>query len=142
MSDDLEVRPGLTIPAAELSLSAARSGGPGGQHVNTTSSKVELRFGMEASAVLTEGQKERLRKKLPPRFLTTSGEVRVTCETHRDQHRNRQGARQKLAGLLRQALKRNKRRIPTRPSRGSKERRLKQKKEQGQKKARRQERFD
>ncbi len=135
--DDLEIRPGLVLPAGELRMSAARSGGPGGQHVNVTSSKVELRFDLAASAALSEGQKARLRTKLPPRVLTQAGEVVVTCETHRDQHRNREGARQKLAALLRKALERPKPRIPTKPSRASKERRIQAKKEQGQKKQRR-----
>lgn len=138
---DLRVTASVTIPADELQLSAARSGGPGGQHVNTTSSKVLLRFDLAASRALTEQQKERARRRLPPRYLTSEGQVLVTCEEHRDQARNREGARAKLADALRKALARPKKRKPTKPSRASKERRLKAKREQKEKKARRREQY-
>jgi len=131
---DLEVRPGLVIPASELEVSFARSGGPGGQNVNKVNSKAVLRFDMVNSGVLTDSQKERLRHRIPPRYLTKKGEVVISAEGSRDQEANRTDCRQKLATAIREGLKRPKRRIATKPSRGSKERRLKAKAQQGRKK--------
>lgn len=121
--DDLLVQPGLVIPAAELALSAARSGGPGGQHVNKTSSKIVVRFDLAGSPSLTEAQKARLLSKVPPRFLTKDGVVVVDAEEERDQARNRARALEKLAEVLRQGLARPKPRRKTRPTRASQERR-------------------
>jgi len=136
-SGDLKVKRGIEIPADELEMTFARSGGPGGQHVNKTSTKVVLRFDLEASSAFTEGQKERLRERIPPRFLTKKGEVVISSDEHRDQVSNREAARARLAAVLKGALARPKRRIPTRPTRGSKERRLKAKQITAEKKQRR-----
>lgn len=120
--DDLVVRPDLTIPAAELELSAARSGGPGGQHVNKTSSKIIVRFDIRASAALTPEQKGRLLARIPPRWLTKDGVVVIDAEEERDQARNRQRALEKLAEALRMGLVRPKTRRQTKPTRSSKAR--------------------
>lgn len=121
--DDLVVQPGLVIPAAELELTAARSGGPGGQHVNKTSSKIVVRFDLEGSPTLSADQKARLRVKIPPRYLTKDGVVVIDAEEERDQARNRARALEKLAEVLRVGLVRPKPRRKTKPTRGSQERR-------------------
>ena len=133
----MEVQPGLTIPDDELTFTATRSGGPGGQHVNKTSSKILLRFDLAGSNALSVGQKERLKRQLPPRFLTAAGEVLISSDEHRDQKSNREAAVARLRSILRQGLKRPKRRVATKPTRGSKERRLQGKKETGQRKQQR-----
>jgi len=121
---DLYVNNRLTIPAAELRESFVRSSGPGGQNVNKTSSKVELRWSPASSRVLREEDRQRLLVKLR---LTAEGDLVVTSERERDQHRNRQDARRKLATLVRNALFRPRTRVRTRPSRSAIERRLKAK---------------
>ena len=126
-TDDLPVQDGLTIPAAELEVAVSRSSGPGGQHVNTTESRVQLRWRVLESAVLHAAQKERLARKLAGR-ISSEGVLTVACDTHRSQHRNREEARERLASLVRQALRRPKRRHLTRMPRAAKERRLQQKK--------------
>ena len=124
---DLVVNERVTIPGSELTESFARSGGPGGQNVNKVNSKAELRWSPGASAVLDDRDRERVLAALGGR-LTAAGELVVTSERTRDQARNREDARAKLADLVRAALCRPKRRRPTRPSRASRERRLSDKK--------------
>lgn len=128
--DDLRVNRKLTIPALELDVRVARSGGPGGQGVNTTDSKVELRFDVTNSGVLSDRQRRAIRKHLKNR-LTKDGVLIVQASERRSQHRNREEARKRLRGLLRDALAPRKRRIATRPSRAANERRLEQKKQRG-----------
>lgn len=134
--DDLRVPPGpglpdgLVIPAAELGERFSRSPGPGGQSVNTTDSRVELEYDVAGSAALTDDQRSRLLAGLP------SPVVRVVASEHRSQHRNRVAARERLAELLRGALAPPPpRRRPTKPSRGSRQRRLDAKKQRGETKA-------
>jgi len=124
---DLPVRRGLVIPADELSVSASRSGGPGGQHVNTTSSRVTLRWSVATSRVLSDTRRARLLQKLATR-LTKLGELIVHADTERSQFENRRLARERLAALVDAALVVPTARGKTRPTRGSKERRLKSKK--------------
>ena len=141
--EDLQIRHGLVIPGSALEESFARSGGPGGQHVNKTSSKVVLKLDLPAAGVFSEAQLERLRHRIPPRFQAQDGTlVIVTSEGERDQGRNREEARAKLVQLLREALKRPKKRKQTKPTRASKERRIKAKKERGQRKQARQQKWD
>jgi ribosome-associated protein len=125
--DDLYVTDTLTIPAAELSESFARSGGPGGQNVNKVASKVLLRWSLAESAVLSDKDREWLAERLRSR-LTTAGELLVASTTGRDQAGNREDARQRLAEIVRRALARPKQRRRTRPSRGAIEHRLEEKK--------------
>lgn len=124
---DITVSPRLTIPADELSIGFARSGGPGGQNVNKVSSKVDLRWTPATSRALTPADRDWLLVKLGGR-LTTAGELIVTSEKTRDQLVNRADAEEKLAAIVRTALARPKPRRPTRPSRGAKERRIQAKK--------------
>ncbi|HEX7134574.1 MAG TPA: alternative ribosome rescue aminoacyl-tRNA hydrolase ArfB [Iamia sp.] len=128
MADDLPVADGLVIPGWELVETFTPSGGPGGQHANKASTRVELRFSVEHSSVLRAEQKRRVAGRLGP-------ELRVVADDERSQARNREIARQRLAETLRQALIPPRRRVKTRPSRGAKERRLRSKRETSEKKA-------
>ena len=125
--DDLEINNSVTIPAAELSMSASRSGGPGGQHANKTSSRVTIEWNLTTSDAISETQRARLVEKLAS-HLTTEGVMQVSSNEERSQHRNRELALARLANLVREGLKQPKRRKKTRPSRASKERRLDAKK--------------
>ncbi len=120
---DLAVRPGLAIPAAELRESASRAGGPGGQNVNKVSTRVTLRWNARASAALGEGQRRLLLQSLAGR-LTRAGELVVHCGRTRSRARNRELARERLAELVREALRPRHRRIPTGPRPGAREREL------------------
>ena len=131
--DDLVVSERITIPAAELRVSFARSGGPGGQNVNKVETKVELRWTPADTGAFTDADKAWLLQRLEGR-LTSEGELLVTSSRTRDQTRNREDARQKLAEALRKALTRPKRRRKTKPSRGAIEKRLEQKKQTARKK--------
>jgi ribosome-associated protein len=123
MSFDIVVTPRLTIPAGELSMSFARSGGPGGQNVNKVSSKVELRWNPRTSAALTDDDRALLLERLASK-LTNDGTLIVTSTLTRDQIKNRDDAQSKLALILRTALHRDKPRRETKPSRASKRRRV------------------
>lgn len=130
--EPLEVAPGVAIPAEELRESFARSGGPGGQHANTSETKVVLRFDVEGSAALTEPQRARVRQRLGPR-LTADGELVLAASEHRTQTRNREAVRARLAALLGEALApAPPPRRPTRPSRRARQRRLEDKRARGQ----------
>ncbi|MCF6378709.1 aminoacyl-tRNA hydrolase [Nocardioides KLBMP 9356] len=121
---------GLVVPAAELVERFSKSPGPGGQSVNTTDSRVELEYDVAASTVLTDTQRRRALGRWP------SGSITIAASEHRSQHRNRVAARERLAELLREALAPPPPpRRATRPTRGSKERRLRAKKERAQTKA-------
>lgn len=127
--NELRVEPGpglpggLVIPASELVERYSRSSGPGGQGVNTTDSRVQLSFDVAASTVLSEVQRTRLLRRLRSRLDT--GVLTVDASEHRSQWRNREAARVRLAGLLREALAPPPPpRRATRPTRGSVDRRL------------------
>jgi ribosome-associated protein len=118
---DLEVSPLLTIPASELGWRFSRSSGPGGQHVNTSDSRVELLWSVSGSAVLSEEQRLRLTERLGPRLV--SGVLTVSASEERSQLRNREIALRKLAGIIAAGLAPDApNRRPTKPTKGSKRR--------------------
>lgn len=121
--DDLWVDGALTIPASELELRFARSGGPGGQHVNTTETRVLLRWNLLRSTALTEDQRLLLLTVLAAR-LDGDGNLQVVSSETRSQLENRQRALLRLRALLQAALLPPKPRKPTRPKRAAKEERL------------------
>lgn len=121
--NDLVITSWLTIPATELSIAFARSGGSGGQNVNKVSSKVDLRWNVETSAVLRPDDRAWLLQKLRSR-LTSDGTLIVTSTLTRDQIKNRDDAETKLVAIVRAALERPKPRRPTKVSRGAKRRRV------------------
>lgn len=124
----------ITIPDWEYWFTASRSGGPGGQHVNTTSSKVTLHWSPANSSVLSDAQKARVTTRLANR-IRQDGVLQLDAEEHRSQLRNRVAAEERLAALLVGALAVQKRRRPTKPTRGSVERRLKEKRVTAERKA-------
>jgi ribosome-associated protein len=129
----LNVTPHLAIPRTELSYRASRAGGPGGQHVNTSSTRIELLWDLNASTVIDDDQRDRLRIKLSAR-LDAEGKVRVVASDRRSQKQNRLAAEERLAALVRHALIVPKKRRPTKPTRAAKERRLSEKKRRGERK--------
>ena len=124
----------LSIPDEEIDLSFARSGGPGGQHVNTSATKVELRFDVERSPSLTDEQRAAVRAHLGNR-MTSDGILVLSASEHRSQTRNREAAIGRFVNLLDEALRPRKRRKRTKPSRAAKERRLADKRRRSEKKA-------
>jgi ribosome-associated protein len=119
----LQVTDAITIPEAEFDWSYARSGGPGGQNVNKVASKAVLRWNVRASPSLPDHVKGRLCA-LNRRRVTSTGDLILTAQRYRDQERNRQDCLDKLAELVREAATLPKARRATRPTRGSKQRRL------------------
>ncbi|HEX2093178.1 MAG TPA: alternative ribosome rescue aminoacyl-tRNA hydrolase ArfB [Longimicrobiaceae bacterium] len=126
-TDLLAINDELWVPSAELELRASRSGGPGGQHVNTSSTRVELTWNVAASPSLTEAQRARILEKLANR-IDSGGVLRLTASEHRSQHQNREAVVERLAILVREALHVPKPRRKTRPTRASRELRLQGKK--------------
>jgi ribosome-associated protein len=129
----LSVR-GLLIPEAELSWRFSRASGPGGQSVNTSDSRVELTFDVARSPSLPEHLRDRAVARLGGRLV--DGRLTITASEYRSQHRNRDAARARLVDVLTDARRPPAaKRRPTRPTRGSKERRLAGKKRRGEVKA-------
>lgn len=129
----LAVDQSLSIPRSELDVRVSRSSGAGGQHVNKTSSRVEIFWNIARSATLTDEQRVRLQSRLASR-LTADGSVRVVASDMRSQSRNRDIAEERLAELVRRALVVPRKRKPTRPPRAAKEARLESKKRHSSKK--------
>ncbi len=129
-NEALQIQQGVLIPGHELIAQASLSGGPGGQHVNKTHSRITLRWHLESSVALSSTQKTHLRSRIASR-ITNAGFVVVHCDAHRSQHRNLQGAREQLKALIQDGLKRPKKRRPTKPTRASQRRRVDGKKKRG-----------
>lgn len=126
----MPIRPGVVIPAGELTWSFSRSGGPGGQSVNTTDSRVQLTFDLVASPSVPDHLKERAVVRLAPRLR--DGRLTVSASDERSQLQNRQVARRRMAELLARAMEPPARkRRATKPTRSSVERRLQSKKARG-----------
>src|SRR5882757_8486471 len=115
----LELSPTLRLPLAELDFRASRSGGPGGQHVNTSSTRVEVTWDVAGSPALSEEQRERLLARLASR-LDGAGRLRVVSGASRSQLRNREAVTERLRELVAAALVVPKVRKRTRPSRAAK----------------------
>jgi ribosome-associated protein len=126
----------LTIPEEEIELRFSPSGGPGGQHANKAATRVELSWNVRSSRAPGPRQRARLESNLRRR-LDSAGTLRLTSGAHRSQLRNRQEVERRLAGLVRDALRPAARRLPTEPTRASKERRLAAKRRRSETKRRR-----
>jgi ribosome-associated protein len=127
------ITPGLSIAESELSYHATRSGGPGGQHVNTSSTRVELWWNPATSASLSENQRALLIQRLAAR-LDSEGWIRLVSAGSRSQLQNRKEVTERLRRLLAQAMAVPRKRKKTRPPRAAKERRLATKKRTSAKK--------
>jgi ribosome-associated protein len=138
MDDAIEITPTLRIPRAELDYRATRSGGPGGQHVNTSSTRIELTWDVGGSPSLDDAQRNRILEKLANR-IDERGVLRLTSSGSRSQHQNREDVTERFARLIAQALHVPKPRKKTRPSKASKEARLLSKKRRSQTKKQRRE---
>lgn len=123
----LNVSPELAIPRSELEYRATRSGGPGGQHVNTSSTRIELLWDLTGSQAISDEQRERLRTRLVSR-LDSDGRVRVVASGRRSQRQNKRDAEERLMALIKYALRVPKKRRPTKPSRAAQEKRIAEKK--------------
>ena len=135
MPDELRIDEGLSIPLAEVELRTSRSSGPGGQHANVTASRVEAVFDVEASRALDEERRTRLRARLGP-------VVTAVAQDARGQSRNRELALQRLAAKIAAGLRVPRRRRATRPTAGSRARRLDQKRRAGDRKRARGKRWE
>jgi ribosome-associated protein len=141
LPDDLVITRSWAVPTSELTERFSRSSGPGGQGVNTTDSRVELSYDVARSASIPDHLRARVRSRLEGRLV--DGVLTVVASEHRSQLDNRRAARERLAQQLREAAAPPPpTRRPTRPTRGSKERRLDAKKRRGETKKGRQGRFD
>ena len=141
MSGALRVTEHLYIPRDELHTRATRAGGAGGQHVNTSSTRIEVLWRVRTSLVLDDAERARVMAKLASR-LDSDGWLRVVSSSRRSQRQNREAAEARLADLVRRALHVRKARIPTRPSRTAVERRLETKHRHSEAKRRRNARAD
>jgi ribosome-associated protein len=115
----------VVLPVSEVELRFSRSSGPGGQHANTSETRVEAIFDVESSTALSDAQKRRVLTKAGPT-------LRAVAQDERSQLRNRELAIERLVEQLRQALKVERRRVATRPTKASRERRLETKKRRSQ----------
>lgn len=133
MAGPLTITSSVAIPDSDLEWTAVRASGPGGQNVNKVSSKVELRFDVQGTRALSAPVKARLAALAGSR-MDADGRLLVTSQKTRDQSRNLEDAREKLAALVRSALVPPRPRRPTKPSRAARARRVDDKRKQSEKK--------
>jgi ribosome-associated protein len=126
----------FTVPLEELDIRASRSGGPGGQHVNTSSTRVEVRWNVAESPNLSTTERDRLLEKLASR-IDRQGVLRVVASARRSQLQNREAAIERLRALVDTALQQPKPRKKTKPSKAAKAARLKEKRRRAERKQRR-----
>lgn len=127
---DVVITRSLVIPESELRLTAVRSRGPGGQHVNKVNTRMVLEFDLEHSSALSEIQKRQLRKSLARR-VNRQGVLRLQAQQHRSQSANKAEVIEKFALLLQQAFRPAKARVPTKVPTRTRERRITEKKQRG-----------
>lgn len=140
MKNDVPIKNGIVIPEHELEITASRSSGAGGQHVNKTSTKITVRWNVKHTQVLTDEQKARVLEKLASR-LTTEGDIIIHNSTSRSQDHNRKMALAQLGNDIRKALYVQKTRMQTRTPKGAEEKRLQSKAHRGVIKKRRREKI-
>ena len=128
MKDDVPIKNGVVIPGHELEITATRAGGPGGQHVNKTSTRITVRWNVKETQALTDEQKKRVLEKLDP-ILTSEGDLVVSYGATRSQQQNKKMALSLLAEKVRKALYVPKKRIKVRVPKAVKEARLQAKKQ-------------
>ena len=138
MADEpVRVSRGLTIPADEISFTFLPSGGPGGQHANRSATKAVVSWNVDTSRVLGPRQKQRIKARLRAR-IDSRGVLRLSSDRHRSQLRNREDVLRRLSELVATALKPVPKRTATKPTAGSRDRRIREKKQRGEiKRARR-----
>ena len=136
-TDGIRVNDSLVIPRAELAVRASRSSGAGGQHVNKTSSRIEIEWNVRSSSVISDIERERLQSRLASR-LSDNGAIRVVASDTRSQLRNREAAERRLGETIAKALIVQKKRKPTRRPRAADEARLSEKKKHSERKRERQ----
>src|SRR5438132_513623 len=104
MDDAVQINPGVSIPRSELTYKATRAGGPGGQHVNTSSTRVELWWDVASSPSIDDAQRARIREKLANR-INEEGFLKLASAVQRSQHQNREEVTTRFARMIDQALK-------------------------------------
>ena len=127
----VQINSKLSIPLAELSFRYSRSSGPGGQHVQKSSTRVELRFDVSSSPSLSDAQRRKILKRLAC-YVDTAGVLHLVSQSERSQLRNKEEVIDRFQTLMRDALKKRKRRKASHPTAESKERQLKEKKQHSQ----------
>ena len=138
--DNVTLNDTISIPVSELEIRFIRSGGPGGQHVNKTSTQVELTFDLMNSPSIPEHDKEWLMEKLRHR-LDSSGKLRLTSQDTRSQRQNKGIVLERFGEMLRHALRRPKKRKPTKPSKAAVQKRIDSKKRRSETKSQRRAQF-
>ena len=131
MKEDLPIKNGIVIPGHELSITTSRAGGPGGQHVNKTNTRISVRFNIVQSTAFTDEQKKQILQKLAGK-LTTEGEIIIHNSSSRSQAHNKKAALEQLAYELKKALQVTKKRMKTHISKQAQEQRIQDKKKHSQ----------
>ena len=129
--NDITIENGIEIPYHELEITTSRSGGPGGQHVNKTETRITIRWNIKETSAFSESIKERILKNLGSR-LTADGDLIIHNSESRSQLQNKKNALEHLAAIIRKALFAPKKRIKTKISKKEKENRLLEKKQRGE----------